>query len=90
MKARRQRASPYLWNKPGDEELAKRALAKLCQALKERKPFQDAGGAVTVRSFAKKWLESRPGTSPADDGPARDVPGRRWPAAARPRVSGDR
>ena len=33
MKARRQRASPYLWNKPGDEELAKRALAKLCLAL---------------------------------------------------------
>ena len=23
---------------------------------------------MTVRSFAKKWLESRPGTSPADDG----------------------
>ena len=64
----RHRASPYLWSKPGDQELAQKALARICRALKERKPFQDAGGAVTVRSFAKKWLESRPGTSPADDG----------------------
>jgi integrase len=63
-----QRASPYLWSKPGDEELARKTLNRICRALKERKPFQDAGGAVTVRSFAKKWLESRPGTSSADDG----------------------
>src|SRR6267143_5262239 len=62
------RASPYLWSKPGDEELAQKALNRICRALKDRKPFQDAGGAVTVRSFAKKWLETRPGTSSADDG----------------------
>ena len=63
-----QRASPYLWSKPGDEDLAQKALNRICRALKERKPFQDAAGAVTVRSFAKKWLENRPGTSAADDG----------------------
>jgi len=63
-----QKASPYLWSKPGDEELAKKALNRMCRALKDRKPFQDASGAVTVRSFAKKWLEGRPGTSSADDG----------------------
>jgi len=60
-------ASPYLWSKPGDEELARKALNRICRALKDRKPFQDAAGSVTVRSFAAQWLEKRPGTSKADD-----------------------
>lgn len=62
-----QKVSPYLWTKPGDEELARRALAKLCRALKERRVFQNETGDVTVRSFAARWLEGRPASSRVDD-----------------------
>ena len=44
-----QRKTPYLWSRPGDEELALKALAKTCRALKERKRFEDAAGAVPLR-----------------------------------------
>lgn len=64
----KQKGTPYRWSVLGEKEKAEALAARIEKDIKERRPFEDAAGIVTVRSFGKTFIEGRKGnTSWPDD-----------------------